>query len=80
VQKKHGQADEQTNVQSRGDIVARRAKQVTEPETELEEEEDFDYSEFADASDFEDADYEEDMDVAGDSVYEEESPSEWIDD
>ena len=49
-------------------------------EDEPAEDDDFDYSMFVDSSDLEDAEYEEDLDTGGDTVYEEETPADWIED
>ena len=59
-----------------------RRRSISEKESEVleeePEEEDFDYSAFADSSDYEDSEYEEDLDTSSDSVYEEETPADWM--
>jgi len=59
--------------------LARARKESDLAEEEPAEEDDFDYSLFADSSDYEDSEYEEDLESGDNSVYEEETPADWID-
>jgi len=60
-------------------LARRKAQKESDlAEDEPIEEDDFDYSMFTDSSDYEDSEYEEDLDTGGDSVYEEETPADWI--